>query len=111
MISVSRNIHMPNDAVSRCWSMSAKWCCSISSATWTSLTSLVANGDLLSRQVLVVVGVPGHHRGLFEVAGGRWGRSHPLKANRVPGIRPGLFTVTQRPQKVDHGQHITNGKN
>src|SRR5271167_4882062 len=102
MISVSRNIHIPKDEVSRCCSMSAKWCCSACSATWISL---LANGYLLLRLVLVVVSFPGDDRGLIEVVGRRRGRGHPLQANGIPRIGWSLFPVPQRPQEIDHRQH------
>src|SRR5579862_731847 len=108
MISVSRNIHMPNVEVSRCCSMSAKWCCSACSAIWISL---VANGDLLLRLMLVVVSFPSHDWSFIEVVGGRRRRRHPLQTYRVPGIRRSKLAVTQRPQEIDHRQHIAHGKN
>src|SRR5208283_2230454 len=107
MISVSRNIHMPKVEVSFCWSMSAKWCCRACSATWISL---VANGDLLLRLMLVVVGFPGDDRGLVKVVGRRRRRSHPLQADSIPRVRTGRFSVAQRPKEVDHGQHVADGQ-
>src|SRR5271166_1963483 len=108
MISVSRNIHMPKVEVSFCCSMSAKWCCSACSATWISL---VANGDLLLRLVLVVVSFPGYDRSLVEVERRRRRRSHPLQTDRIPGIRTCRFPVAQRPQEVNHRQHIADSQN
>src|SRR5450759_3813512 len=101
MISVSRNIHIPKEEVSRCCSMSAKWCCSARSATLISPISLVANGDLLL--MFVVVSFPSHHRGLVEVVGRRRRGRHPLQSCRVPGVRTSVLSVTQRPNEVDHG--------
>src|SRR6516162_10316146 len=107
MISVTRNTHMPNVDDSRCWSMLAKWCCSACSAIWISL---VANRKLLFRQVLVVVGFPGHNRCLVKVVRGRRRRRHPLQSHCIPGIWSRFWTVAQRPQEVDHGQHIAHGQ-
>src|SRR5215831_14969435 len=98
MISVTRNSHMPNVDDSLCWSMLAKWCCKACSAI---SISLVANGDLL-RLVLVVVGFPGHDRGLIEIVRRRRRWRHPLEPDRVPRIRTGVFAVAQRPGEVDH---------
>src|SRR5271165_1767591 len=108
MISVSRNIHMPKVEVSFCCSMSAKWCCSACSATWISL---LANGYLLLWLVLIVISFPGDDRGLIEVVGRRRGRSHPLEANGVPWVGRGRLPVPQRPQEINHRQHVTHGKN
>src|SRR5450755_2455843 len=107
MISVSRNIHIPKEEVSRCCSMSAKWCCSACSATWISL---LANGYLLLRLVLVIVSFPGDDRRLIEVVGWRRGRGHPLQADGIPWIRRSEFPIPQRPQEINHRQYVTHGK-
>src|SRR5580698_3398833 len=107
MISVSRNIHMPKVDVSRCCSMSAKWCWNACSATWISL---VANGDLLLRLVLVVVSFPSHDGSLVKVMRRRRRGGHPFQTDGIPRIRRRQLSVAQRPQEVNHRQHIAHGK-
>src|ERR1700737_3548480 len=110
MISVARNNHMPNDEAWRCCSMSAKWCWSAGLCCPTAM-GLSANTHLLrSGNVLVVVGFPIDHRGALEIESGRRRRGLPLQTGRPPGICGGNFTVAHRPQEIDHGQQIADGK-
>src|ERR1035437_1507872 len=107
MISVTKNSHMPNVDASFCWSMSAKWCCSECSAI---SISLVANGDLLVRLMLIVVGFPGHDRSLVKIVRGRRRRRPPLQAYRVPRIRSRQLAILKRPHEIDHGQDVAHGQ-
>src|ERR1700737_2695391 len=110
MISVARNNHMPNDEAWRCCSMSAKWCWSAGLCCPTAM-GLSANTHLLrSGNVLVVVGFPIDHRGALEIESRRRRRGLPLQTGRPPGIGGGNFTVAHRPQEIDHGQQIADGK-
>src|SRR6185437_1746960 len=107
MISVIRNTHMPMEEASRCCSMSSKWCRS----SWVARAWLLSdNGDLLGKLV-VVVGLPGHHRSHFKVVGGWRGGRLPLQSGRSPGIVARQLAVAQRPQEIDHGQQVADRQN
>src|SRR5438270_1987807 len=98
MISVTKNTHIPMLEASRCCSRSEKWW---RSTRFAMTVWLFANRDLL-RELVVVVGFPGHHWGFFEVKSRRWGGSHPFQPRSGPRIVCGQLSVTQRPQEVNH---------
>src|SRR5690348_15573364 len=98
MISVTRNTHIPMEEAPLCCSMFSKWCRS----SWVARASLLSdNGDLLG-QFVVVIGLPGHHRCLFKVVGGRRRSRLPFQSGRSPGVVAGFLAVAQRPQEVHH---------
>src|SRR5574337_809941 len=91
MISVTRKSHMPREAAFFCCSMLAKWWRSAgfcAPAFWTAVVVLSLNGDLqlLGCNFVVVVGFPGHHRGLLKIESRGRRSSLPFQSGGGPGI-------------------------
>src|SRR5439155_25238397 len=80
-------------------------CCS--TATGLSLNRHLRG----SRNVFVVVRLPGYFRRFVEIKRWRRRRGHPLYPGCAPWISIRNLSVTHGPQEINHGQQISNGKN
>src|SRR5665213_2571835 len=124
MISVSRKIHMPKLAASRCWPTFSKWCCrneGCASSCGTperSISSGVVAIDWLSnglhlvlslvRQPFVVVGFVIHDWNLDKVFCQRRRLDLPFQTRCLPGIVSGNLAIFERPKQVEQREKITN---
>src|SRR6185312_7051294 len=112
MISVPRNTHMPSVEASFCCSMSAKWCWrSECSCSCVASAEVSANGDLLrGGDFVVVIGFPCYFGSLFKIGSDRWRLRRPFQPSRAPGIVAGDLAIPKRPDHINHGKEISDGK-
>src|SRR5437660_4569799 len=114
MISCARKTHIPSEEASFCCSMSSKWCCRSGwCPLWSAASRLsglitVSDKPCLPFQFRsVVVRLFSHHRSLVKIMLVRRRGGLPLEACCSPWIRAGDLAIAQRPDKVDHGQQIS----